>query len=202
MTRDEALKHFDENYVQVKSIEKFKCIEEYYLANKEKIINSFIESFTQICLKIKDYQLKGEKEGIGYIQYSMLRTNIMEKKYEYVVHAFDTYWYFDEENCSVEYDVKWIFKFLDELEDELEEKRVLYMNKITKADIDKIKLSQLEVYNKILAAVAKYAIPRAIRLKEFEDILLDEVLEVRFGEYRGTSEVIYKEDKHKKENVS
>lgn len=201
MTREEALKHFDENYVQVKSIEKFKCIEEYYLANKDEIIASFIESFRQICLKIKDCQLKGKKESIGYIQYSMLRTNIMEKKYEYVVHAFDTYWYFDEENCSVKYDVKWIFKSLDELEDELEEKRVLYMNKITKADIDKIKLKQLEVYNKILAAIAKYAMAEAVRLKEFEDILLDEVLEVRFGEYRGTSEVIYKEDRHKKENV-
>lgn len=198
MTRDEALKHFDENYVQVKSIEKFESVKEYYLAYKDEIIASFIESFRQICLKIKDSQSKGKKEGIGYIQYSMLRTNIMEKKYEYVVHAFDEYWYFDEENCSVNYDVKWIFKFLDDLEGELEEKRILYINKITKADIDKIKLKQLALYNKILIETARYAMDEAMKLEEFKDIFLDEVFEVRFGEYRGTSEIIYTEDRRVK----
>jgi hypothetical protein len=34
-----------------------------------------------------------------------------------------------------------------------------------------------------------------VKLEEFKDIHLDEILEVRFGEYRGTSEVIYRKAK-------
>jgi hypothetical protein len=79
MTRQEALEHFEKNYVQVKALDSMEKIKKYYEVNKDKIVASFIESFKQICLKIKDSQSKGLKGNIGYIQCSMLRTNIMEK---------------------------------------------------------------------------------------------------------------------------
>ncbi|MBC2580532.1 hypothetical protein [Clostridium sp. DJ247] len=195
MTREEALQHFQEKYVKIKSDEKIDELKKYYIKNKDELANGFIKSFKDICIKISNMQSAAEKDKIAYINYSILRTNIMDRKYMHLVDAFNKYWYFDIQECSTEYDTSWAFDFLEEFEKELEEIRKLYMNKISAPDIDKIKLKETKLYNQYIIDLAKYSMPEAIKLKEYKEIHKEDIVEIRVGEYRGSSELVYKEQR-------
>ena len=45
------------------------------------------------CNKIRMMQQAGKKEKIAYIHFSVLRTNILLKKHEIRIDAFDENWY-------------------------------------------------------------------------------------------------------------
>ncbi|OPZ94413.1 MAG: hypothetical protein BWY74_00587 [Firmicutes bacterium ADurb.Bin419] len=191
MKREEALEHFIENYVKAESSAKMQKLKSYYENNKNTLKDDFIESFRRICVKIKDLQERGKKGKIGYITYSLLRTNIMEGKLVYLIEGFNRLWFFDREECQEEYDVSWAYKFLDEFEAELVEKSKFYLNKITKPDIERFKLKETALYNNLIVEFAKEAMHGASELEELSGILKEEIFEVRVGEYKGASEVVY-----------
>ncbi|WP_036712667.1 hypothetical protein [Paenibacillus ehimensis] len=194
MTRQEALKHFLEAYVKDKQKEYIERAEEDYRSRKDELAKDFIESFRRICLNSKEMQSAGQKEKIGYINYSMRRTYLLERKHEHVVEAFDKDWYFDTYPCRGTYDSGWAFKYLDALEDELEQLGKKYMGNIIKPDIERIKLEAAGAFNRLAVDLASYAMPEAIRLKEYQDMARESGLEVRVGEHKGISEVVYNEE--------
>ncbi len=200
MKKEEALQHFKENYVREKSIEKLLALEIYFNEHKDELALDFMESIKEICVKIKDMQEENKKEKIGYITYSMLRTEILEKNYIYTIEAFNGFWFFDKKECEAKYDVSWAFKFLDELWTELEQQRKVYMNLILAADVEKIILKEAENYNQYIVTLARYAAEKIKDLKEFESVEKEEELEIRVGEYMDFSEVVYKQDLRKKDS--
>ncbi len=193
MKREEALEHFIENYVKVKSVEKQKKLDDYYEKNKDELSLEFIESFKQLCHKIKEIHAIGEKGKIAYIVCSMLRTNIICGVYKFVLEAFNEAWYFDKNECQVEYDAGWAFGFLDEFEEELLDNSKFYINKIAKPDIERLKLKEAVFYKERIERLARYAMPKAAMTQEFRDIQKENVLEVRVGEYKSLSNLVYKE---------
>lgn len=194
MEKGEALEHFIKNYVKTESSVKMQKLKVYSENNKDILIDDFVESFRRICVKIKDMQDKGEKGEIGYITYSLLRTNIMEGKLVYLIEAFNRIWFFDRIECQEEYDVRWAYQFLDEFEAELIEKSKPYLNKIGMPDIERVKLKEIALYNNVVIELAKEAILNASEIKEFSDILKEDVIEIRIGEYKRPSEVIYRKE--------
>lgn len=202
MKKIEALEHYNENYVEPNRLEKLNKLDEYLEKHKEELAAKFVEAFKNICIKAKCMQKAGNKSKIGYITFSLLRTNILEKKYVYALDAYSNLWFFDRCECQVEYDVNWAFKFLDDFEEELEEKRKHYINKILKPDVEKIKLKEVDLYNERIVKLARYAISEAVRTQAYLDIDKEEVLEVRVGEYKGFSEVVFKEDTRVKDAVA
>jgi len=190
----EALEHFQQNIVNLKSKQKMQKVEEFFLENKDELVKDLVQSFSEICIKIKQMQSSNEKSKIGFITYSLLRTSMKEKRLTYLVEAFDNRWFFDRVECQTEYEANWLLKFLNELETELENERRQYFNMIVKADIEKIKLKEVGYYNQYLALLGRYAASEMLSLKEYGDIEKDEQLEVRVGEYLDISEIIFKED--------
>ncbi len=192
MKREEALEHFIENYVKMESSAKMQKLKVYYENNKNILLDEFIESFRRICIKIKDMQDKGKKGKIGYITYSLLRTNIMDRKFVYLIEAFNRLWFFDRVECWEEYDVRWAYEFLDGFEAELIEKSKLYLNKIAKPDIERFMLQEIVLYNNMVIEIARDAIYNASKIEEFSRILKEDIMEIRIGEYKGPSEIIYR----------
>jgi hypothetical protein len=202
MVKEEVVQQFIENDVERKSLESLLALEEYFQMHKDALAQGFIQSFKQLCLKIKEMQAQGEKDKIGYITYSMLRTEILEGRHMYLLEASDSTWFFDRKECQVEYDASWAFQFLDRLESELEKKGKTYMGAITKPDIEKIKLREAGKYNQYVVSLAQYAMSQATALPEYLDIEREEELEVRVGEYLDISEIVYKEDTRIKDSVA
>lgn len=199
VNRTDALQQFKETYVKEKSNEKLLLLEKYFQGHKDDLIPAFVESFRLICLKVKEMQLKKEKGKIGYITYSMLRTAIAERKHTYLLEAFNENWFLDFEECYAQYDASWAFSYLEALRTELEEKRKLYFGTIVTSDIENMIQAEAGKFNEYVISLARYAMPKAVGLKEYQEIDKEEELEVRVGEYRDMSEVVYKEDIREKD---
>ena len=194
MDKEEVLKSFKETYVNEKSKQKLLYLEKYYQENKDELVDCFIKSFKEICLKIKEMQSKKKKGKIAYITYSMLRTEILEKDHIYLIEAHNDTWFFDYRECTGKYDASLLFNYLDEFETDLQEIRKTYMNQINAVDIEKIKLQEATKYNEYVIEIARHAMKKASLLKEFEDLEKEDVVEIRVDEYRDLSEIVYKED--------
>ncbi|HOV26443.1 MAG TPA: pentapeptide repeat-containing protein [Pseudobacteroides sp.] len=198
MNREEALQHFNENFVRQKSIEKMLKVEEFFHKNRDNLVADFLDSFRRICLKIKQIQNEGKKGEVGYITFSLLRTSMKEGKLLYLIEAFDSNWFLDRMECQAIYDAGWLGKFLDEFEAELEENRREYVGLLGSFDTERLKFKEAGFYSQYIANIARYTMPFAVLLREYRDIVRNEKMEVRVGEYLDISEVVYKENSGKR----
>lgn len=200
MKREDALKHFEETYVKEKVDERLFAQEAYYQKNKDVLKSDFVESFRRFCLKIKKMQSSGEKGRIGYLTYSMLRTSLIERNYNMLIEAFNEEWFLDFDECQEVYNAGWAFKPLEELGAELEGLIKPYIGSLVSTDVERIKLKSAEKFLKYITSLARYAMPEIITLKEYLELQREEVLEIRVGEYRDKSEIVYKEDIREKDS--
>lgn len=201
MDKAEALAHFEENYVQAKLIEKLMQTEEYLLSHQEELTDEFIHSLRAIGLKISRMQSEGEIGKVGYINYGMLRSSILDRSPIYRINVYNKEWYFDmgQKECQGEYDGNSVFRFLDELEDELDEPRKRYFGAISSVDLELVKLREAAKFNQFIIHLAGYAL-NIESIEELSNIAKEEEFEVRVGEYYDLSEVVYKEDIRKKDS--
>ncbi|MET3207293.1 UNVERIFIED_CONTAM: hypothetical protein ABIC26_000227 [Paenibacillus sp. PvR008] len=189
MNRLEALEHFHKTYADDVLEQKLHAVESVYEQRKQELMLSFIQSFQRTCLQAK--HIDAAKARIGYMTYSMRRTYLVDRNYNYVIEAYDKSWFFDPQPCQAFYDAGWAFSFLGELEDELNQLRKPYMNKIIEPDVERFVLQAAEQFHAYIVKLAKDAIPQAIQLPEFQALNYEDDLEVRIGEYKGISEAVY-----------
>ncbi|MDP4180320.1 MAG: pentapeptide repeat-containing protein [Bacillota bacterium] len=202
MKKIEALQHFNDNYVKEKRDQKLKELDEFYNINRDVLAKDILEAFRNVCVKAGKLQLEGIKENIAYISFSMVRVKLLNNDYKYFVDAYNEILYLDEVQCRSYYDASWAFRFLEEFEKELEQSRKLYINKILKSDIEKIKLQDAALYNDYIVKLATYVMPEAVKIKEYLDLKREEVVDIRVGEYKASRQVVYKEDLRIKDSGS
>ena len=197
----EYLDQFNNMYVVPKSLDKLRQLDLYYEQNKDLLKVGFIKSFEEICSKITSMQKWGKKSDIGYIIYTLCRTNIIEENYTYTIQAYSEGLYCDNSECIVYYDAGWLFEFLHQLKTELHKECKRYINKILLLDIQKIVLAELEKYNAYMVKLARYSIPEAINILEFDEIYKNPVIEIGIGEYKTKYELVHREDRRKKDST-
>ncbi|AKG35293.1 hypothetical protein [Paenibacillus durus] len=168
-----------------------------YEEHKNELSLLFIDSFRQICQQALDRR----KERIGYITYSMRRTYLLDRNYNYVVELFDRDWFFDLHPCRFHYNVEWAFSYWAELGQALELQRKPYMNLITQPDVEYYLMGCTDVFHDYIVKLAKHAIPNVLELPEFKTLQRAEKFEIRVGEYKGISELVYQEQPGKKDKL-
>ncbi|HEX2954962.1 MAG TPA: pentapeptide repeat-containing protein, partial [Bacillota bacterium] len=131
--------------------------------------------------------------------YSMLRTRLLEKDYRILIEAYDRRWYLDPQECWESYDAGWIGRYLDELDQALENSRRQYMNLIGRAEIERIVLKEAHKFYQYMSLLARYAMQIMIEFPEWRDLAKGDELEVRVGELLDLSEIVYKEDRRNKD---
>jgi len=195
MTREEALEHFEEEYVYKYYVQMDKRAEKYIEENNERLTLEFIETFRSLCKKIKQMQIEGKKEKIAYITFSFGIDNLLHNSREYMVHAYGSEWFYeDSEECKVMHDLNWLYEFMEDTYNQLVEISKKYIGNITSADLMEVRKSGVISCDVRFRKFAKKAIEKAVEIDEFKEIEKDEVLEIRNGEYKGYNEIIYKID--------
>ncbi|MEC0184396.1 hypothetical protein P4H61_23205 [Paenibacillus peoriae] len=189
MNRLEALEHFRETYAKEVLNQKIHQVVSLYEQRKEELILSFIQSFQWICQQANHIEVP--KGRIGYITYSMRRTYLMERNYNYIIEAYDKSWFFDPGPCQGVYDAGWAFSFWGESVDELSQLRKPYMNKVIQPDVERFALHAVEEFHQYILQLARDAIRQAVQTPEFKVLRCEDDLEVRIGEYKGISKVVY-----------
>ncbi|WP_042160181.1 pentapeptide repeat-containing protein [Paenibacillus gorillae] len=192
MIQKHTLQHFMEQVVDPSRTTVLLALEMMFQEHREAFEESFLASFRQICRDLQEQQRTGVKAKIGYITYSMLRTEIAEGRFGYLVEATDRHWFLDRHPCRYEYEADWALRAFKLLEEELEKGSVNYPAVLTRIKLEKLLLQEARYIHAYVVALLRFVMPRAVQLPEFQALQLEEEFEVRAGEYMDASEAVYK----------
>ena len=78
MTREEALAHFERNYVWPKEQAFLRTLEERYRAMRDELVPGFLDAFRRVCRQAGVQQAAGTRGPLGYITCAMLRTALAD----------------------------------------------------------------------------------------------------------------------------
>lgn len=168
--------------------------------NQKKIINEYILSkFQEGCRRALEFQKSGLKGEIKYIYFSYLRTSIMEDKSTYRIDFFDDKWFMDKEECSMDFNMDFVYKSLFNHMEELNIKKSEYGRTITEMDIEKIKLKEADRYNSIALDILNNMIEEFINCNEYKEMKKCDEIHILAGEYMDEVRTLYEVSSEKKE---
>ena len=168
-------------------------LNEYMQQNLDVLIEKFLVQFEQYCRKITLLQEKGKKNAIGFINFSVLRTNILARRHIIRLDAYDENWYADRVECSGEYDVLEIYIWLEKFADSLEATAKSYSQSIL-GDIQRAVFEESNNYLLIVAELVRMGLKKAAKMKWFQQIKRNELFVICIGGFQDKSDILYIED--------
>ena len=166
-----------------------------FRSKKDFVKEEILSKFKEVCLKASELQNKELKGEIKYIYFSYLRTSIIEDKSNYRIDFLDDKWFMDKEECSVDFNMDFIYKALFNHMKELKEKKSEYGRTITDMDIEKIKLKEADRYNDIALRILDGLTDDFINCDEYKEMSRSEEIHIFAGEYMDKVRVLYEESK-------
>lgn len=201
MTREEAIEHFEENYLYKYSVKLEEILIDYLEKNREVLFNQFKETCKKIFIKIKEMQDKGIIGKTDQIIFSWKPVDVL-KGYKYMdVNAYEESGYYDiGAECKVLYDVSWACDFYEEICEELNEKRKLYIGVLGQEEMDSFRIS---TWTSCITVIRDYIIKEIIddivEMEEYRAFDKAEVMDIRIGLYMGMDFVMYRHDSREKD---
>lgn len=197
--KERVLDEFKLKYVEGHFYENSLKIYEDF-ENQKKIINEDILSkFKEGCRKALEFQKSGLKGEIKYIYFSYLRTSIMEDKSTYRIDFFNDKWFMDKEECSMDFNMDFVYKPLFNHMEELNIKKSEYGRTITEMDIEKIKLKEADRYNSIALNILNNMVEEFINSNEYKEMKKCDEIHIFAGEYMDEVRTLYEGSSEKKE---
>ncbi|WP_110954336.1 pentapeptide repeat-containing protein [Anaerosinus massiliensis] len=144
MNRAEALTHFHERYLNPMLIEKIEEANHYFIENKTRLSETFLENFKQICKYIVSQQEQEKGRPIHSINLSLLRTSLNEGNAFCRWDVFDDAGRWEWETEYQTYDITWAAHYLSEIIETLEPERKKYLFNLIGHDLAGIKQTYIE----------------------------------------------------------
>lgn len=200
MDKQEALLDFEKNAVQQLREQMLAELEKEYQLRGEAHAAAWRNSFERICLAAADENRRtGRADSVAYITYSLLRTELAAGRPLYLVEVAGKEWFMQpalyEDSCKAD----WAFRYLEEYEQSLLEASGPYTGQIGRSEISLYRQRDAIYPHAYVKAVARLAMQDAALSPALQELPLAAELEVRVGEYRDFSEVVFKRDVRTKE---
>lgn len=195
-----VLQHFYDTEVAKRRLKYLLLLEDYFQASKEQLAEEFRKSFQKVCVQLAQQQSLHQKGPIAHITFSMLRTEMLAGRHDYLVEGTDEEWFFDLHPLLTTYNASWAHRFLEQYIQELSLYSKTFMGAITQADIERIKLQEAHHFHQYILSLARYALPGIVRCPEYMALERDVAVEIRIGEFMDINEVVYSEDFAMKDN--
>ena len=180
--------------IDQKSAECISKLDAYIQRQFDALIDKFLDQFKQYCNKITWMQEAGQKGSVGFIHFSVLRTNILAARHKFRLDAYDSNWYMDRTECSGEYDVQEYYAYLDEFADALEVSRNVSKGGINLRDVQRVVFGESNKYLLLVAELIRVGLRQASEEQWFQAIKRHEVFVICIGEYQDKVDILYKED--------
>ncbi|MEC1180053.1 pentapeptide repeat-containing protein [Metasolibacillus meyeri] len=184
---------FYEQEVPQRRLRYLLALEDYFQGNREQLVTQFQQDFQQICEQLVQQQTLHHKEPIGNITISLLRTELLEGNYRYVVEATTGKWIFDAHPIVTTYDATWALQFLKQFIEELALYSKVFAGTISQVEIEALKLQEAKHFHQYIASLARYALREGITCLAYEQLKREADLEIRIGEFFDYSETVYRE---------
>lgn len=180
--------------LQRKSKELATSLDDYVKSHFDQLVAQFVDCFSGYCDKIYQMQQRGKKGAIAYIHFSVLRTNILLKKHEIRLDAYDENWYMDTVECSGCYPVGEFYSYLEEYGDMVEELRSKSMGKVSLAEAQKRVFDESNLYLFFVAELIRVGMRKVILTEAFQKIKKASCFVVCIGGFLDRFDILYKED--------
>lgn len=176
------------------SFEQLNKLDAYVKQHFDQLIDKFMDCFEQYCDKVVRMQTEGKKGPVGFIHFSILRTNILAKRHKIRLDAYDEGWYLDRNECSGEYDVQEFYQWLDEFADTVERARNNGFSKIKLVDVQQTVFDESNKYLLFVAELLRVGMKRVVETAGYQEIKRANVFIVCIGGYQDKVDILYKED--------
>lgn len=180
--------------LQRKSMELAASLDDYVKSHFEQLVDKLTDCLSRYCDKIYQMQQQGEKGPIAYIHFSVLRTNILLKKHEIRLDAYDENWYLDLVECSDYYPVGEFYSYLEEYGDMVEELRSRSMGKVSLAKAQGRVFAESNLYLFFVAELIRAGMRKIIRTESYQKIERAPCFVVCIGGFLDRFDILYKED--------
>lgn len=194
MNKAEAIAHLQQEILEPALQAHLSTLRVYIMQHQNSLIQSFVESMRQLCVKAEWAQQELGKEPISILHCSMLRTSILEGSYTCLMEAYSDQWYWDEVECMHTYDATWAFQPLSSLQQLLHIEMRRYGGVLNASDVERMMLQSAGRFNAYVITLARLAVPHVVNLKEMEHINRADQFQIRVGEYKDWSEPVYIRD--------
>lgn len=180
--------------LQQKSRELAGRLDSYVKSHFEQLIDKFTGFFLEYCEKIYQMQQQEEKGAIAYIHFSVLRTNILLKKHEIRLDAYDENWYLDSVECSDSYPVGELYCYLEEYGNLVEKLRSNSLGKVSLAKAQERVFNESNLYLFYVAELIRVGMRNVIRTESYQKIKKAPCFMVCIGGFMDRFDILYKED--------
>lgn len=176
--------------------------EELFIKNIHLWSADFAAHFQLMCSEIVRLQTEAGLSAISHMEYTMLYTNFINRRYTTEVWVYGSSRYLDKNQCMLgEYDISFLFIYFDELWDKLLSERKRYVGKVTAQEVTSFMLNTLPDFYSYLTNIARSAIVDCVDEKMFIDIAKNDIFRVNVGDYMAKTEPVFTVSKNKDASV-
>lgn len=187
-----------EEFMQyAQNLKNDKLLETEYLYHSDLVsyFPHFQKNMSSICENIITLQKNGLLGNISYLEYTLLHTNLMQKKYIAEVRVYHNKWYFDARQCIAgHFDFSSLFVRYHELWEQLSASRKRFPG-VSAQEITAFVLSCASLFYKYVISACRFLILSCIDKEPFLSLQRTDTFEIRAGEYMAYTEPIYTENK-------
>lgn len=140
-----------------------------------------------------------QKEYVSFLFISALKTDLIQRNYQFLLHAMDLRWYLDDESIEVYFSAGALFEPWEQLWDRLIEKSHAYRGAVNLYDIQHILFGELEVMDAVIALILRYQLRDWEKKGIFSKVTLPPYWLLKWGEYRDQMEFILHTDRGEKD---
>jgi len=152
----------------------------------------FSKHFYSVCNEIIRLQADSTISSVSYIEYTMLYTNFINRRYIAEIWVYSDMYYLDKKQYMVgEYDISFLFVHFDELWERLISVRKLYVGKVSPKDIVKCMLQALPSFYSYLISIVRFSVKSYIDESPFTDIKKNDIFKLCVGGYMVKTEILY-----------
>jgi uncharacterized protein YjbI with pentapeptide repeats len=198
MNRKDSLKHFYADQVEPERVRLMEDLRRTLESRSTELTAEYMEHFREFIKEVALVQEVRTKEKIAYIQYSILRTEVLGGAMNVLVEACDSSWLLDRRPVRAFYSAQWAYECVERMIERLKQTLASYQGAVTAVELEGIRLQQVPLVNRYLV----YFIRRCGYLLEDMELHLQMKLEhnfeVRVGEYLDASECVFRLDQRER----
>ncbi|MFF2484365.1 hypothetical protein [Paenibacillus sp. NPDC058071] len=191
LDREAALEDLVANHVDGQWQFDFVIINQRYMEDKERIDRSLLAAFEQACVRASLLQQQERKGEINYIQFSYLRTSLMEQRAEYRIDLYDAGWYMDREECASLWQADFLFEPMFERTQKMDKQKARYGRLVTAMDIEHIQQQDALKYHLLAVEYLRDRLPALLESEAYAALRKSESVTVLAGEFRDQHEILY-----------
>ena len=178
--------------------EKLFETENLFRSSFSSLSEAFMENFREICKEVTTLQEAGNFGEIAYIEYTLLRSNTINKNYVAEIRIYGKEWFLCKGQRVVgQFDVSYLFQNLDRLWMKLLEMRKQYIGKVSSLDVSEFIMDAAPKFYAYVISLCRFSILDCTKQNYFKMLKKTPQFSINVGEYMAQTEPIYKENSEK-----